>query len=429
NISPEGLAELHRIYPARPTRAFITGRAILDRAVVHIPDIELDPENQYPTIARVIGGRSILIVPMLREGAPIGAITVARAEPGPFSEVQIGLLQTFADQAVIAVENVRLFTELQEKNHALTAAHSQVTEALERQTATSEILRIISGSPTNLQPVLDAVAERAARLCSADDVKIHLVDGDTLRLAAQLGPIPSVEARPIIPTRHIGRAVLERRTIHVHDMRIALDEFPDAAADVRTFGARTALATPLLREGMAIGVIQIRRLEVEPFSEKQIALLETFADQAVIAIEDVRLFTELQQKNDALTHTHHQVTEALEQQTATSEILRVISSSPTDVQPVFDAIVTSSVRLCAAKFGAMFRFDGDMLNFVAHHNLDLAALKAYQSMLPRRPEPNQLTGTAILERRVLHVHDVESEPRYTLAARWRDVIPIRTCVV
>jgi putative methionine-R-sulfoxide reductase with GAF domain len=149
-------------------------------------------------------------------------------------------------------------------------------EALEQQTATAEILRVISSSPTDLQPVLEAVAESAARLCGADDVNIHLVDGELLRLTAKRGSIPTVETRPIVRTRHIGRAVLERRTIHLHDMRAALAEFPDAAplAEVRT-----ALATPLLRKGVAIGVIQIRRLVLRPFSAKQVALLETFANQ------------------------------------------------------------------------------------------------------------------------------------------------------
>src|SRR5262249_22183953 len=177
NISPEGLAELHRIYPARPTRAFITGRAILDRAVVHIPDIELDPENQYPTIARVIGGRSILIVPMLREGAPIGAITVARAEPGPFSEVQIALLQTFADQAVIAIENVRLFKELQTSN-------CELRTALDTQAATSDILRSISRSPTDVQPVFDAILGSAVRLLGAYSGVLTRIAGDQIVLAA-----------------------------------------------------------------------------------------------------------------------------------------------------------------------------------------------------------------------------------------------------
>src|SRR5262249_9195245 len=293
-----------------------------------------------------------------------------REDPGPFSEDQIALLRTFADQAVIAIENVRLFNETK--------------DALERQTATSEVLRVISSSPTDLQPVLDAVAERAARLCGADDVKIHLADGDTLRLAAQLGPIPSLEARPIIPTRHIGRTVLERRTIHVHDMRTALDEFPDAAADVLAFGVRTSLSTPLRREDTAIGVIQMRRLRVKPFSEKQITLLETFADQAVIAIENVRLFKELQNSNGELTT-------ALEQQTATSEILRVISRSHTDVQPVFDTIVRSAVRLCDAASAAVFRVEAGVVyepaNYGSGSPEGLAATRA------RYPKPLDMETT------------------------------------
>src|SRR5262245_36208732 len=195
-----------------------------------------------------------------------------------------------------------------------------LTEALEQQAATAGILRVISSSPTELQPVLDAVAESAARLCGADDVNIHLVDGAMLRLTAKRGSIPTAEVRPIVRTRHIGRAVVDRRTIIVPDMQAALDEFPDAAPyqDVRT-----ALATPLVREGVAIGVIQIRRTVLRPFSDEQVALLETFADQAVIAIENVRLFKELAARNRDLS-------EALEQPTATGEILRVISQSQTD---------------------------------------------------------------------------------------------------
>src|SRR5215470_16998322 len=387
------LAAHHGPIPVRSTvpliRKEVTGRAVLDGQTVHVADLQSETV-EYPggsENARHLGLRTILSVPLLREGEiAIGSINLRRNEVKPFTERQIALLQTFADQAVIAIENVRLFSELQEKNRALTEAHEQVSEALERQTATSEILRVISGSPTNLQPVLDAVAERAARLCTADDVKIHLVAGDTLRLAAQLGPIPSVEARPIIPTRHIGRAVLERRTIHVHDMQVALDEFPDAATDVRTFGARTALATPLLREGLAIGVIQIRRLEVKPFSEKQIALLQTFADQAVIAIENVRLFNE--------------TGEALERQTATAEILRIISTSPTDLQPVLDAVVERAARLCAANDAVIFRDDGDTLTPVATCGVPAV------SSVPRTR--GTASGRAIVDRQPVHVEDLAS---------------------
>jgi two-component system, NtrC family, sensor kinase len=390
NVDPEVVDQLERRFPAAPNRHHPTGRAILDRAVVHVPDLQAAVEFSE-SVARQFGAGSNISIPLLHQGRAIGAIGISRPTLGPFSDRQIALLQTFADQAVIAIENVRLFNETK--------------EALEQQTATSEILRVISSSPTDLQPVLDAVAERAARLCNADDVKIHLVDGDTLRLAAQRGPIPSVEARPIIPTRHIGRAVLERQTIHVHDMRTALDQFPDAAADVLTYGPRTSLATPLLREGVAIGVIQIRRLEVKPFAEKQIALLETFADQAVITIQNVRLFKELQARNRDLTT-------ALDRQTATSEILRVISSSPTDVQPVFDTIVESAVTLCDGLFGGLVRFDGELIYQVATHNYTPEALDALRRVFPARPSRTLGVGRAILERDVVHLPDVELDPEY-----------------
>src|SRR5262249_8063608 len=253
---------------------------------------------------------------------------------------EIVLLQTFADQAVIAIENVRLFTELQQKNDALTQAHAQVTESLEQQTATAEILRVISGSPTDLQPVMKAVAESAARLCEATDAHVFRKEGDLLRVVASHGALPLARQEiPISRQSVIGRAVSDRRPIHVDDLAVAYpDQFPEAGR-MKEMGYRTILVTPLLREGDPIGAIVIRRTEVRPFSSGQVALLKTFADQAVIAIENVRLFRELQEKNDALTQAHAQVTESLEQQTATSEILRVISRSQTDVQPVFDTIV------------------------------------------------------------------------------------------
>jgi signal transduction histidine kinase len=290
------------------------------------------------------------------------------------------------------------------QNSKVRDLEKRLTEALEQQTATSEILRVISSSPTDLQPVLDAVAERAARLCNAADVKIHLVDGDTLRLAAQRGPIPSVDARPIIPTRHIGRAVLERQTIHVHDMRTALDQFPDAAADVLTYGPRTALATPLLRDGVAIGVIQIRRLEVKPFAEKQIALLETFADQAVIAIENVRLFNETK--------------EALEQQTATAEVLKVISRSTFDLRPVLQTLVDNATLLCGAESGTIWRFDGTVFHLAADRGVS-PELKDAWARNPFGLGRGSVSGRTALEGRTVHIPDVLADPEYTLAEAQR----------
>src|SRR5262245_42956167 len=234
-----------------------------------------------------------------------------------------------------------------------------LTEALDQQTATAEILRVISTSPTDLQPVLDAVVRSAARFCGADDAELFRLDGEHLKVAAHHGPIPAPVRRliPVVQGSVSGRAFADRRAIHVADVQAEVEEFPVTSGMARELGFRTSLSVPLLREGMAVGTITLRRAEVNPFTEKQIALLNTFADQAVIAIENVRLFRELQEKNEALTAAHAQVTEALDQQTATAGILRVISSSPTDVQPVFNAIVESAVRLCDARYGAVFSFD------------------------------------------------------------------------
>ena len=276
----------------------------------------------------------------------------------PFSDRQIELLQTFADQAVIAIENVRLFTELRGRNREL-------TESLEQQTATSEILRVIGRSPTDLPPVLETIAANAARLCAADDGRVL---GSTGRCGVSHSRRPG-GGRPTArrqltdqPTsRSVGRAVLERVPIHVLDLAEADSRVPGLSGDEGP-GLSHLLAVPLLREGAAIGAVLSAGPRCEPFTDKQIELLKTFADQAVIAIENVRLFKELDARNRDLTET-------LEQQTATGEILRVISSSPTDVQPVFDTIAAERGAALRGPFCLLFRFDGKLLHFVAHHGL------------------------------------------------------------
>ncbi|MGB9391396.1 MAG: GAF domain-containing protein, partial [Xanthobacteraceae bacterium] len=237
----------------------------------------------------------------------------------------------------------------------------ELNEALERQTATAEILKIISGSPTELQSVLEVVVKSAARFCEADDVSIFELDGQDLRSAAHWGPVPPLDVGVRFPCSRgtvAGRMVLERRPIHVIDLQAEAEEFPEGSAFAKRLGHRTILGAPLLREGVAIGTIQLRRTEVHPFTDKQIELLTTFADQAVIAIENARLLNELR--------------ESLDRQTATSEVLSVISSSPGELQPVFQAMLENATRLCEAKFGVLYRSEGDALRVVAMHGAPLA---------------------------------------------------------
>src|SRR5262245_7657276 len=259
-------------------------RWIREHGTLHIPDVLA--QNDFPMLGVFAGFRTFLVVPLRQQGELVGALTARRIEVRPFTPAQIKLLETFADQAVIALENVRLFNELK--------------ESLEQQTATSEILGVIASSPTDIQPVLDTIAENAARVCGSYDALIRLVAGDKLRLAAHFGPVERGfgHDQPLTRGSVGGRAVIDRKLIHIEDsMAVAATEFPESVRALKRSAGHTVLAAPLLREGFAIGVIFIRRTEVAPFTDKQIALLKTFADQAVIAIENVRLFKEIQERN------------------------------------------------------------------------------------------------------------------------------------
>ena len=272
-----------------------------------------------------------------------------------------------------------------------------LSEAREQQTATAEILRVISSSPTDVQPVFAAVLRSAARLCDAFDATIFQVDGDELRLVAHEGPIPStpVGTFPLRGTA-AGRAVLDRRTIHVPDLQAEVDEYPESSVFARSYGFRTVLNVPLLRGAEAIGTISIRRTEVRPFTDRQIELLKTFADQAMIAIENVRLFQELQARN-------REQTEALERETATSGI-RAIAMSPTDSAPVFEAILESALRLCKASIGAVCLSDGQVISTAALR-APADSVEVVRATYPRRLEDVGLVVQAIREGRIVHVAD------------------------
>jgi GAF domain-containing protein len=337
-LSLSRLAALNERYPIGVNDGSLLARAIRTASVLHFPDVLGDPD--IPTwlreLARAEGDRSLVVLPMVREGRAVGSLNVSRPEGG-FTERQIQLLQAFADQAVIAIENVRLFQELQARNRELTAA-------LERETATGGILRAIATSPADPSSVFEAIVESMLRLCGATIGAINLSDGQEVSVAAIRGPAGLLDAvksafpRGLTDPGLTTRAIREGVVIHVPDVR----EEPTSLREVdETSGMRAELYVPMLREGRCIGTLVISRDTPGPFSEAQVALMYTLADQAAIAVENVRLFQALEARNRDLT-------ESLEQQTATGVILRVISSSPTDVQPTFDAIAASATRLCEA---------------------------------------------------------------------------------
>jgi GAF domain-containing protein/anti-sigma regulatory factor (Ser/Thr protein kinase) len=400
-LTPEGLAALRGAFPLAPSRRSAAGRSVQSRVVEHIPDVDTDPEYGLGAAAKVITSRAVVAVPMLRDGLPVGVIVVARSQPGPFTDRQVALLQTFADQAVIAIENVRLFKELQEKNGALSAAHSQVTETLEQQTATSEILRVISRSPTSLQPVFDAIAQSAVRLCKASSAGVFRVEGGVLYNDANWGGAPEALAaararypRPLNNDTGPGVAILTRAVFQVPDTEDA--SVPDHVRHVgRVLDFRSVITLPMLREAEALGAIAVTRREPGRFTDAEVELLKTFTDQAVIAIENVRLFSELEARNVDLTR-------ALDQQTATADVLRIIAQSPTDLQPVLDAIARSAVRLCAASDAVIERLEGDHFYNAAHAGTQMRGLVGLPLPLTRR-FPG---GRAVLDRQPVIIDDI-----------------------
>ena len=393
DAAEDKIANYRAMFPMVPNRGSITCRAILDKQIMHITDFQSDPEI-HPAV-KAMGYHSQLSIPLMRDGAAIGVISLG-GPIGGFTDSQVALLQTFAEQAVIAIGSAATYRALQSRT-------ADLQESLEHQTATSDILGVISRSTFDLRPVLARVAETAARLCIADQAAIFLVQGNMARLEANFGFPPeyqaNVEQRGALPilrdSPSVGyRALAERRIVHIHDVA-AVPGYPETSVILGR--QRTSLGIPLMREGEAIGLIMLARQRVEPFTERQIDLVSTFADQAVIAIENTRLLTEQ--------------CEALEQQTATAEVLQVINASPGDLRPVFNALLEKAMRLCGAAFGSLYTYDGTRF----HSAAQLGVPTAYSAVREKTPPSGQSGGpaTRILQtKRTVHILDMASEEAY-----------------
>ena len=381
-------------YSVKPDRGSVFGRAILERRSIHVPDLLADPHldrDRVRDYARAVTIRTGLGVPLLRDGTPIGVFTLQRRKQRPYTKKQIELVETFANQAVIAIENTRLFEEVQAKTRNLEGS-------LQQQTATANVLKVISRSAFDLLPVFDVIAENAVSLCEAERAFIFRYDGQVLRAVAHCNAGPEVQQfvyqNPVAPGRHSisARAALERRTIHVADVQ-ADPDYHYALRDVSPI--RTILAVPMLKGDELVGVIASYRLELKPFSNDQITLLETFADQAVIAIENARLFNE--------------TTEALERQTATADILKVIASSPDDVQPVFEAIAERSNRLVNGLSTAVYSIVDDVQHLMAFTPISESADAALKAFFPAMLS-TIIGGETIRKGEIFRIADIENEP-------------------
>ena len=413
---PPGLAELRQREPL--VRAGPLLRMAETKRLLHIADyteyVASHPaDSDAAAFSKLTGVRTTLEVPMLKEDDVVGAIVIYRKEVRRFDDREIVLIKDFAAQAVIAIENARLLNELRQRTTDLTERSADLTEALEQQTATSEVLQVISGSAGDVEPAFATMLEKAVRICDATFGNIYRWDGDALHLVATRNTPPAfAEARSRLTLRPgstslIGRMLATKAVVHIADVAATQayeQRVPETVAAVEVGGVRTILGVPMLNEGELIGSFTLYRQEVRPFTDKQIALVTNFAAQAVIAIENARLLNELRQRTDDLSET-------LEQQTASAKVLEVISRSAFDLHAVFETVAESSVRLCEADRAFIFQYDGELLRVKAFYNAS-PELADWVREHPVRPGNHLASARAALHRQTIHIPDVQVDPEY-----------------